>query len=189
MHCRGAASATWPNIVGCPLKRDVDSGGSTSTGGWLHRRIATQLRRIPYVLRLDVSLHLRCVAPHTAKIHTLITLGFGIRAKALVLKPRTRRPCGFDSHRPLHFSLSGVVLCCPRTRPRVSPSCHSLDMGATVHLIERLEPRLGRSRFRWARRSVIDPKRTITTVSYRAVYHAATPSRAEPTTGHILKRG
>jgi hypothetical protein len=37
--------------------------------------------------------------------------------------------------------------------------------------------------------SLIDPKRTITTVSYRAVYHAATPSRAEPTTGHILKRG
>jgi hypothetical protein len=27
-----------------------------------------------------------------------------------------RPPCGFDSHRPLHFSLSGVSLRCPKKR-------------------------------------------------------------------------
>src|SRR5277367_2872530 len=42
------------------------------------------------------------VAPHAAKIHTLITLGIRHRAKPLVFKIRKRRPCGFDSHRPLH---------------------------------------------------------------------------------------
>src|SRR3984957_13230355 len=42
------------------------------------------------------------VAPRTAKIHTLITLGIRHRAKALVLKLRRRRPRGFDYHRPLH---------------------------------------------------------------------------------------
>src|SRR5216684_1513199 len=83
------------------------------------------------------------VAPHTAKIHTLITLGISIRTKPLVLKTWRRRPCGFDSHRPLHFSLPGVSLRCPRTRLSASPSSHSLDMGATVHLIECFDPRLG----------------------------------------------
>jgi len=39
----------------------------------------------------------------TAKIHTLITLGIRNRAKQLVLRTRKRLPCGFDSHRPLHF--------------------------------------------------------------------------------------
>jgi hypothetical protein len=43
------------------------------------------------------------VAPHTAKIHTLITLGIRIRTKLLVFKARNVVPCGFDSHRPLHF--------------------------------------------------------------------------------------
>jgi hypothetical protein len=42
------------------------------------------------------------LAPHTAKIHTLITLGISSRTKPLVLKARKRPPCGFDSHRPLH---------------------------------------------------------------------------------------
>ena len=55
------------------------------------------------------------VAPHTAKIHTLITLGIRNRTKQLILSVRKRRPCGFDSHRPLHFSLSGVLLRCPTT--------------------------------------------------------------------------
>src|ERR1700722_16119277 len=45
------------------------------------------------------------VAPHTAKIHTLITLGIRHRAKALVFQLGKHRPCGFDSHRPLHFCL------------------------------------------------------------------------------------
>jgi hypothetical protein len=54
--------------------------------------------------------------PHTANIHTLITLGISIRAKPLVCKARKHRPCAFASHRPLHFSLSGVSLRCPRTR-------------------------------------------------------------------------
>ena len=42
------------------------------------------------------------VAPHTAKIHTLITLGIRHGTKPPVLKARKHRPCGFDSHRPLH---------------------------------------------------------------------------------------
>src|SRR5277367_1704906 len=43
------------------------------------------------------------VAPHTARIHTPITLGIRGRIIELILKPRKRRPGGFDSHRPLHF--------------------------------------------------------------------------------------
>ena len=46
------------------------------------------------------------VAPHTPKIHTLITLGIRHRAKELVSKLRRSRPRGFDSHRPLHFPAS-----------------------------------------------------------------------------------
>jgi hypothetical protein len=46
---------------------------------------------------------LPCMAPHTAEIHTLITLGVRHCAKPRVFKLRTRRPIGFDSHRPLHF--------------------------------------------------------------------------------------
>jgi hypothetical protein len=42
------------------------------------------------------------VAPHTAKIRTLITLGIRHRTKPLVLEAQKRRPRGFDSHRPLH---------------------------------------------------------------------------------------
>ena len=42
-------------------------------------------------------------APHTTKIHTLITLGISIRRKLLVLWFRQHLPFGFDSHRPLHF--------------------------------------------------------------------------------------
>jgi hypothetical protein len=61
------------------------------------------------------------VAPHTSKIHTLITLGIRNRTKPLVLKARMHRPCGFDSHRPLHFSLPGVSLRCPRTPLSLSP--------------------------------------------------------------------
>src|SRR5450755_851357 len=53
------------------------------------------------------------MAPHTAKIHTLITLGIRHRTKLLVFKARKRLPCGFDSHRPLHFPLLGVSLRCP----------------------------------------------------------------------------
>ena len=42
------------------------------------------------------------VAPHAAKLHTLITLGIGIRTKPHVFFFRKRLPRGFDSHRPLH---------------------------------------------------------------------------------------
>src|ERR1700733_13479926 len=87
------------------------------------------------------------VAPHTAKIHTLITLGIRHCAKALVFQLRKHRPDGFDSHRPLHFSLPGVSLRCPRTRLSSSSSSHSLD-AATVHLIERVDRLLGRARSR-----------------------------------------
>jgi len=43
------------------------------------------------------------MAPHTAKIHTPITLGIHHRAKLLVFEVLKRHPRGFDSHRPLHF--------------------------------------------------------------------------------------
>ena len=74
------------------------------------------------------------VAPHTAKIHTLITLGIRDCAKALVFQLRKHRPGGFDSHRPLHFWLPGMSLRCPRTRLSLSRSSHSLN-AATVHLV------------------------------------------------------
>ena len=41
--------------------------------------------------------------PTYRKNHTMITLRIRHRAQLLVSKPRRRRPCGFDSHRPLHF--------------------------------------------------------------------------------------
>ena len=43
------------------------------------------------------------VAPHIAKIHAPITLGIRRRTKPLVFELRRRCPCGFDSHRPLHY--------------------------------------------------------------------------------------
>jgi hypothetical protein len=43
-------------------------------------------------------------------------------------------------------------------------------MGATARLTERFDPRLGRSRFRWARRSVvIDPLPPVVTGRFRAI--------------------
>jgi hypothetical protein len=75
------------------------------------------------------------VAPHTAKIHTPITLGIRRRTKPLVFELRRRCPRGFDSHRPLHSSLSGRSLRCPRTRLGLSRSCHSLDATTTNLLI------------------------------------------------------
>jgi hypothetical protein len=57
------------------------------------------------------------VALDTTKIHTPITLGIRQRVRPLAFEVRERRPLGFDSHRPLHFSLSGVSLRCPRTHP------------------------------------------------------------------------
>src|ERR1039458_3500435 len=42
------------------------------------------------------------LALHNTKIHTPITLGIGRDAKPLVFKLQEQRPCGFDSHRPLH---------------------------------------------------------------------------------------
>src|SRR6266700_4910784 len=101
-----------------------------------------------------------CVAPHTAKIHTLITLGVAILAKSLVLKARKRIPRGFDSHRPLHFSLSGVSLRCSRARPSSPPSYQSLDAATAVPLIECVDWTLDRVCSRWSHLSVIDPQRT-----------------------------
>ena len=100
------------------------------------------------------------VAPHTAKIHTLITLGIRHRTKPLVLKDRKRLPRGFDSHRPLHFSLPDVSLRCPRTRTSLSPSSRSLDAATIVPLIERVALP--------SRPSVIDPKRSSANVKYPA---------------------
>src|ERR1700736_3099751 len=83
------------------------------------------------------------VAPHTSKIHTLITLGIRNRTKPLDLKARMHRPCGFDSHRPLHFSWPGVSLRCPRTRLSLSPSSHSLDAATTGPLMDCVDRPLG----------------------------------------------
>src|SRR5258707_12547437 len=64
---------------------------------------------------------------------------------------------GFDSHRPLHFSLSGVSLRCPRTRLSLSPSSHSLDAATTVPLIECVDRPLDRTRSLLSHSSIIDP--------------------------------
>jgi hypothetical protein len=90
------------------------------------------------------------VAPDTTKIHTPITLGIRHRAKLHVFKLRTRGPCGFDSHRPLHFSLSGVSLRCPRTRLSLSPCSHSLDAATTG--LQRVNVRQLLDRFRQSAR-------------------------------------
>jgi hypothetical protein len=44
--------------------------------------------------------------------------------KPPIFKVRNCLPRGFDSHRPLHFSLPGVSLRCPRSRLSLSPSSH-----------------------------------------------------------------
>jgi hypothetical protein len=49
------------------------------------------------------------VALDTAKIHTPITLEFRRDAKPRVFLVQKRRPCGFDSHRPLHSRLAQVT--------------------------------------------------------------------------------
>jgi hypothetical protein len=49
----------------------------------------------------EVRLRIPTWAPHTAKIHTPITLGILRCAKLFVLKSGESLPCGFDSHRPL----------------------------------------------------------------------------------------
>jgi hypothetical protein len=63
----------------------------------------------------------------------------------------------FDSHRPLHFSLPGVSLRCPRTRLCSSLSFPSLDAVATVPLIECVDRSLSRVRSRWSHPFFIDP--------------------------------
>jgi len=78
------------------------------------------------------------VAPRTAKIHTLISLGISIRTQWLVFWLRTHRPCGFDSHRPLHFSLAHIGLRCPRLGARTFPCSHSMDASS---FSRRLSPR------------------------------------------------
>jgi hypothetical protein len=66
-------------------------GAAGGCVNWHRRKVAPEQRPThPYV------------APHAAKIHTLITLGVSILPKPLVLKARQRLPRGFDSHRPLH---------------------------------------------------------------------------------------
>jgi hypothetical protein len=67
--------------------------GAAGRVNWPRRKVAPEQRPThPYVV------------PHTTKIHTPITLGICHRAKLPDFKPRRRRPCGFDSHRPLQFS-------------------------------------------------------------------------------------
>jgi hypothetical protein len=111
--------------------------------------------------------------PAYPKIHTLITLSISIRTKPLVLKTRKRRPCGFDSHRPLHFSFPGVSLRCPSTRLSLWPSSHSLDAATTVPLIECVDRPLGRVRSRWFHPSVIDALQAVASDCYRAAIMTA----------------
>src|SRR5882762_8418126 len=63
------------------------------------------------------------VALHTTKIHTPITLGIHQHSKAVVFRPRKRRPCGLDFHRPLHFSLSGPSAVNSATQPGCRKVC------------------------------------------------------------------
>jgi hypothetical protein len=98
------------------------------------------------------------VAPHTSKIHTLITLGIGIRTKPLDLKARKRLPYGFDSHRPLQFSLSGVSLRCPRARPSSSSSSHSLDVDTASSLFQSADRPLDQVRSQWSHPAAIGPE-------------------------------
>ena len=66
------------------------------------------------------------------------------------------------SDRPLHISLSGVSLRCPRTPPSFLPSSHSFDAATTrlwrsnVHsrLIDFLDRPVGRARAPWSLPSV-----------------------------------
>src|ERR1017187_4383102 len=72
---------------------------------WMSERLLSAGQR-PSAEKLEPEIRTSVypyVAPHTAKIHTLITLGISIRTKLLVLKDRKRLPRGFDSHRPLHY--------------------------------------------------------------------------------------
>ena len=84
----------------------ANSGGGGGGGGDL------SLFEVLALALIFLGSLLRSRAP--GKIHRLITLGIRHRINSLVLKARKKRPCGFDSHRPLHFSLSGVSLRCPR---------------------------------------------------------------------------
>src|SRR6266403_4401738 len=126
MRCR--APFCWRARAGKWSARPQRKGGAGRRVNWPRRKVAPEQ---PYV------------APRTAKIHTLITFGVRHHEKPRVSKPRKRLPCGFDSHRPLHFSLPDVSLRCPRRRLSLSPSSHSLDSAATVPLIECVEVSAG----------------------------------------------
>ena len=90
MRCR--APSCWHARVGKWSARPRRKGGGRGCVNWHRRKVAPEQRPThPYV------------APHTAKIHTLITLGVSILPKPLVLEGLKRLPRGFDSHRPLHF--------------------------------------------------------------------------------------
>ena len=52
--------------------------------------------------RRAIGLMYPYVSPRTAKIHTPITLEYRRNGKHRVFPLQKRRPCGFDSHRPLH---------------------------------------------------------------------------------------
>jgi hypothetical protein len=65
--------------------------------------------------------------PTSSTCYTLITLGVSIFAKPLVLKARKRVPRGFDSHRPLHFSLAHIGLHWLRASNPLTPWFPRLD--------------------------------------------------------------
>ncbi len=81
---------------------------------------------------------------------------------------RKRRPCGFDSHRPLHFSLPGVSLRCARTRLSLSPRSHSIDAATTVLLIDCLDRSVSRVRSPWSPPSSIDPEPSVVNARFTA---------------------
>ncbi len=87
-----AAAARDGSTTSVPLRRIIPVVVAVVTG-----RLSNKSARA----RGYLSMH-PYMAPRTTKIHTRVTLGVGHRTKLLVLKARKRRPCGFDSHRPLH---------------------------------------------------------------------------------------
>jgi hypothetical protein len=124
------------------------------------------------------------MAPQTTKIHTPITLGSRHRAKPLVFKVGKRAPCEFDSHRPLHFSLSCVSLRCPRTRLSLSPSSHSLDATTTVPLID---ASIGPS-VEFALDGLIRPSSTLTRQSRPSAVETSNAFKTNPALRHVNAR-
>jgi hypothetical protein len=80
--------------------------------------------------------HVALRGPHTAKIHTLITLGIGNRTKPPVFKARKAPPRGFDSHRPLHPQATPGHVGLPDWRQHIDPMGKSWEFDAHRAAVE-----------------------------------------------------